>query len=109
MRTCHICGTECQPKEYCPKCVEAFPSRKPANEMSVAERLAELRLLKGPVEIPFANIHQRIEELVGRPVWTHELAFYDSLFAEVESGATTTLDDVIGKIPEEKRVVVVTT
>lgn len=108
MRVCHVCGTQCESNQYCQKCVEFFPLRKPAVEMTVAERVAELRQAKGPLEIPFGMLHLRVEELVGRPVWTHELAFFDDLIAEVESGQRATLDDVIGKIQKDKCLVVVT-
>ncbi len=70
-RVCHVCGFRC--REWCPVCIAAFPSRRSAAEMSVEERVAEMAALSGPLEIPFAMVHERIEELVGRPVYTFGL------------------------------------
>lgn len=95
-RICHMCGDECV--SYCDRCVEAFETRTPVSKMTVDQRIAELVALSGPVEIPFPSIHKRIEELVGRPVWTHELGYFDSLVAEVRSGSRASLSDVIDKI-----------
>jgi hypothetical protein len=106
MRTCSRCSTECADKEYCPTCVAAFPSRRDAKTMAPAERVAEFKSW-AIVEIPFSMIHQRIEELVGRPVWTHEMAFPKQLIAEIESGNGAMMVDVIEKIPVEKRIAVV--
>jgi hypothetical protein len=45
--------------------------------MTARQRLIELRwFLEGDgqyTEVPFGDIHQRIEALMQRPVWTHEL------------------------------------
>ena len=35
----------------------------------------------GVLMCDFADLHQYIEQLLGRPVWTHELAFSDVLAA----------------------------
>lgn len=70
-RTCHICGTVTD--TYCPTCTAHFASRRNAEVMTGEERAAELELLCGPLEIEFQLVHRRIEELVGRPVWTHEM------------------------------------
>jgi len=42
--------------------------------MTVDARLAEFDSYDGPLEVPFAMLHQRVEALLGRPVWTHEFA-----------------------------------
>lgn len=34
----------------------------------------------------FSDLHKRIEELVGRPVWTHEMAFPAMLYEEIRTG-----------------------
>lgn len=99
-RNCHMCGHRCE--SYCEVCVLAFEKRRPVNEMSVEERVAELNQWGGPVEIPFPSIHRRIEELMGRPVWTHEMAFFDSLVAELRAGVPANIADVIAKVPPEK-------
>lgn len=104
-RTCHICGTLC--REWCPACIANFPKRRDARTMSPHQRASELRLLIGPLEIPFGKLHQRIEELVGRPVWTHELAHPEQLVVEITSGRVATFSDVVGKIPEGKPIIAI--
>lgn len=89
MRACHICGTECGDKEPCIECVAQFPHRRNADEMTGEERVHELDLLYGPLEVFFSMVHQRIEELVGRSVWTHELSVNkDRLFEEARTRGT---------------------
>ncbi len=102
-RICHMCGAECI--AWCDRCFEAFETRTPAGEMSADERANELIAWGGPVEIPFPSIHKRIGELVGRPVWTHELAYFDALVAEVRSGNRASFAEVVGKVPPEKLIV----
>lgn len=61
-------------QDWCPKCMEEFKNRRPADEMTGDERAAECqRLRSGRLSQPFSQIQTRFEELVGRPVWTHEL------------------------------------
>ena len=108
-RKCHFCQTECEDGKPCPTCVAAFPTRRPVISMTVKERLAELKLWFGVAEIDFQMIHQRIEELVGRPVWTHELAAPELLYAELTSGAPATFEEVVEKFPAELPVIILNT
>jgi hypothetical protein len=105
-RTCHIDGTVVGTREPCPTCLAAWPNRHNPAEMTVDERVAEMELLKGPLETDFSKLHQRIEELVGRPVWTHELASYDQLIDEVRMGEHASFEDVVNKLPASKVVLV---
>lgn len=67
--------------------------------MTPLERVNELNRWMACVTIPFDNIHKRIEELVGRSVWTHELALPDQLRAEIFGEiAPASMEDVLGKI-----------
>jgi len=56
----------------CPRCAHEFQNRRPAAEMTGEERAVEMQTWDHAV-IDFGDIHQRIEELVGRSVWTHEM------------------------------------
>lgn len=106
-RRCHICGTVVQAKEFCPVCMANFEHRRPADQMISEEREIEMRRLGGPLEIPFGLIHQRIEELVGRPVFTHEMGLnWEGLLAEASHREHPTLQEVIELVPEEKRLIV---
>lgn len=58
----------------CPGCIADADGPDPAT-MTGDERAAEvLRWLHGPMTIDMDLLHKRIEQLVGRPVWTHEMA-----------------------------------
>ncbi len=80
--------------------------------MTPEERESELRkLMETPIggieEYPtFAAIHKRAEELMERPVWTHEFAYPESLYHEILTGAVPSLDGIIAKPPHDKPVIV---
>ena len=103
LRTCTRCGTSTV--SWCPVCSSEFESRRPASEMSAEERVREYRSW-GVCEIEFSKIHRRIEELVGRSVYTHELAFPDALVAEIERGVSADLPEILNKLPAGKLVVI---
>jgi hypothetical protein len=65
--------------------------------------------LKGVLKTPFSQFHADLEEVLGRPVWTHEIAMnYRGLVDELEGRVETpTLDEIISLIPADKLVVVV--
>ena len=98
-------------KTYCEQSQKDFENRKDAKTMTVEERAIALEEMveKSIVTIPFGNIHQRIEELVGRPVWTHEMGTsgMKHLIEEIRSSKTATPDDIIGKIVHKNPIVVV--
>jgi hypothetical protein len=72
---------------YCIDCMEDFRNRRPASEMTSEERAVALENISPILTIPFSDLQQRIEELTGRPVWTHELGTggLERLAAEVRS------------------------
>jgi hypothetical protein len=95
----------------CESCIEDFRTRRDAAEMTPEERATALETISPILTIPFGDLHQRIEELTGRSVWTHELGKggLERLAAEVRSGQAATLADVMDKIPSDKPVIVVQT
>ncbi len=105
-RTCHICGERCD--SWCPICTANFENRRDAEAMTGDERAAEMELWFGPLEVEFDLVHKRLEELVGRPVWTHELGLNsEGLIEESRTRKAATFQEVIDLIPPEKRIVVV--
>ena len=64
--------------------------------------------LKGVLKVPFSQFHADLEEVLGRPVWTHELALnYQGIIDELEGKVEApTLGEVVALIPANKRVVV---
>lgn len=108
-RTCHFCSRSVGAKEYCNHCVVMWNLRPRPEEMTPDGREAEMRSLGGPMEVPFDLMHQRMEQLVGRPVWTHEMGLnWDGLCKEARwEGRAATMQEVIELIPEEKRIILV--
>jgi hypothetical protein len=106
-RTCSRCGTE-GVIEACPRCTEEWENRRDVASMTADERLAEFRSWTGILEIDWPKVHQRIEELVGRPVWTHEMGTSGMPYLEHEilTGTHPTMEGVLAKIPADKQVIV---
>jgi hypothetical protein len=61
----------------------------------------ELEQWIGPLEVPFDLLHARIERLVGRPVWTHELANPEALVREIRAGKLIPFSEVVTKLGKE--------
>lgn len=84
-RICSWCGNPAP--SWCESCSEELTHRENPDTMSSEERLAELSwFISGDgarCEVPFTLIHKRIEDLMGRPVWTHEFGDADRLLAEL--------------------------
>lgn len=106
-RTCTRCAHEGL-TEACPTCTAEWEERRDASKMTPEERLAEFRSWGGVLEIDWPKVHQRIEELVGRPVWTHELGTSGLPYLEHEilTGDHPTMEGVLAKLPADKPVVV---
>ena len=61
---------------------------------------ASRSVLRAEGFLTFSDVHRRIEELAGRPVWTHELAMPESIVAEILSGEHPTMERIIEKMKE---------
>lgn len=69
----------------CPDCTDDIQTRPDTNEMPGEERAAEVRaLLTEPTTVSFSLIHERITDLMGRDVWTHEFVNPEILAAEAQ-------------------------
>lgn len=89
----------------CPDCVEAFANRRNPNTMTGDERAAEFDFWGPILTIPMGDLHQRIDELVGRNTWTHELANPDRLREEARTRHHPTPQEIFDQIPPEKRII----
>lgn len=71
----------------CPDCNAFLDNPPDPAQMTGAERRAELDRWGRILTVSFDRMHGRIEALVGRPVWTHEMATggWDALLDEAES------------------------
>lgn len=109
-RTCTRCGTP-DLTEACPVCTAWWEQRPPAESLTREQRLSEFRSWGPILEIDWPKVHQRIEELVGRPVWTHEMGTdrLPYLEHEIITGEHPTMDGVLAKLPADKPVIVVRT
>lgn len=107
-RDCHICGTHCEPGAFCPTCTASFEHRRQPEEMTGEERMAEMRQWGGALEISFDLLHKRIEELVGRSVWTHEMGLdWQGLILEAGGRREApTMEAICDLVPPEKRIIV---
>jgi hypothetical protein len=96
---------------FCIGCVNDFANRRDADTMSGDERAAEMDRWVRVLTIPFSDVHQRIEELVGRGVFTHEMAG-EALFAELKEEARTrqtiSLGEQLSKLPWDKQALLLT-
>ena len=69
--------------------------------------IAKFQLFTDEITMPFGVFHEALEKTLGRPVWTHELAFnFDGIAMELlgEKDAPT-MEEIIGMIPEEKLII----
>mgnify|MGYP001579346060 CR=1 FL=1 len=82
VRTCSRCGTK-EVTKACPTCTKEWETRRDVATMSVEERKTEFDSWGPILEIDFSKFHERMEELVGRPIWTHEFATPNRLRAQI--------------------------
>lgn len=84
-RICHIHKTNVQ--GACAECVAEMKTRKDPALMTREERSEELRaLLCDPMEVPLEMQMERINAVVGRPMFSHEMAFLKELQDEILGG-----------------------
>ena len=76
-------------------------------EGMTSRQIAEFQMEQDLLCVPFDVFHRAMEEVLGRPVYTHEFAFRDSLRKELYGEkAAPTLEEIINLIPAEKRVII---
>lgn len=93
----------------CPVHLAEMEQSPDPNSMTGDERADEVtQHLCSPMLVPMDLIHQRIEALVGRPVWTHEMARAEHLAEEartwqhpvdLEAHVIGSLDQMAGNKP----------
>ena len=75
-------------------------------ETMTLEERARFQLYETRLCMPFDIFHEAIEKTLGRPVWTHEFAYADSLRKEMEGDKPApSMQEIIELIPEEKRII----
>ena len=94
----------------CGACNDEIAARSAPESMNGDERAEEVRrLLHDPSAYRVSDIHERLEALVGRPVWTHEFVTDTRLMEEargvmphpanLHDHALSSLQAVIGDKP----------
>ena len=72
-----------------------------------AEQVVSFQLFQEKLCMEFSYFQKCIQDVLGRPVYTHEFGFHDELVKEyLGAKETPTFEDVINLIPEEKRLVI---
>lgn len=95
-------------EEPCPDCLTALQNAPDPETMTPDERQAECLSYFGAIQVAFPLIHERVEKLLRRPVWTHEFMYRDELAREARwDGPTSDMEDVLRRLPEKTPVIVV--
>jgi hypothetical protein len=66
-----------------------------------------LQLRQDRLCMDFSAFHEGATALLGRPIYTHEFAAPDDLWAEYLSGEPISFADVLAKLPDMTKVVVI--
>jgi hypothetical protein len=78
----------------------------PVSTLTVIQRAKLVRDLGTNIlTMKFRYLHEWMEELVGRPVYTHELGDIEALAREIETQTPASLTDVINKLPPDKSII----
>lgn len=97
--------------EPCEPCVMELMDRPARGQMTPADRVTELHaLLNEPNTAGFMNGWHRVDELLGRGTYTHELAHPEALEAEILSGQQPNDIEIVMKLKNgmgDKPVVVI--
>lgn len=89
---------------YCERCLYRLENAPKAADMTPEERAAEVQdfVDKKLLTVPFEKFHERMEEVVGRPVFTHEFARPENLIAEIR-GAEPKVFDALLNVGNERQ------
>lgn len=82
---CNTHGIALDLSAGCHACLAEWDALPDPNTMTGHQRREELDRHCKQLTVPFPMVHKRIEALVGRPVYTHEIGLnYEGLQAEAE-------------------------
>ena len=70
-------------------------------------QIAEFQMEQDKLCMPFGIFHEAMEKTLGRPVFTHEFAFRDSLKKELYGEKESpTFEEICALIPKEKLILI---
>ncbi len=71
------------------------------------DEVVRFQLFQKRMCMPFDVFHKAIEEVLGRPVWTHEFANRENIVNEyLGEREAPTMEEIINLIPEDKRIII---
>lgn len=71
-----------------------------------AQEIVNLQLFQDRLCVPWDVFHGAIEEMLGRPVWTHEFVDIDLLRAEYAKACPApTMEQIVEQLPKDKVIV----
>lgn len=91
----------------CQDCQKFFEGEVPDTPEGRAEQLRSILSGGEGSYAGFQEVWWRVDALVGRSVYTHELAFPDYLEHEILTGLRPSLEGIVAKLPEQMAVIVV--
>jgi len=72
-----------------------------------AEQVVRFQMFQHRLCMDFSHFHKCVEEVLGRPVFTHEFGFRDEMVKEyLGDKDAPTFEDIINLIPQEKRLII---
>lgn len=71
-----------------------------------AREIAEFQMFTPRLCMPFDVFRKAMEDALGRPVWTHEFAFPDIRAELLGNKPAPTWEEIVGLIPEDKRIII---
>ena len=72
-----------------------------------AEQVVRFQLFQEKLCMDFSHFKKCMQDVLGRPVFTHEFAFRDELVKEyLGAKETPSFEDILNLIPKEKRLVI---
>lgn len=85
---------------YCPVCCERFASALSADLMTPDQRVAEIRQLREANRVPLEAWAERISDLCGRRVMTHEFCtpVFPMLIEEARTRVHPTQEQILNKM-----------
>lgn len=77
-------------------------------EGKTAYEIVNVQFYIAEVVMPFDLFHQSLEQVLGRPVWIHEMVNPDNLESELTGKkCAPTFEDILNLIPKEKQIIAV--
>ncbi len=71
------------------------------------EQVVRFQMFQKRLCMDFSYFHKYVNEVLGRPIFTHEFAFRDELVKEyLGEKETPSFEDILNLIPKEKRLVI---